>query len=179
MPGCLRRQPGGEGAGRSRCSSRSSSLCPWSPQVSALLSRATTDRCVPCAGWGRPDKRCAPASGEYACLSLSSCDSSDCVCILLALSCVLARRVPGTSRGLISGTSQIPVSDCISSPPASFRREASNHPGRAAAFLCLAGELYVFAYLSVNICTIPAALSPCAATFQDRQRSLGDGVHPP
>ena len=31
-----------------------------------------TDRCVPCAGWGRPDKRCAPASGEHACLSLSS-----------------------------------------------------------------------------------------------------------
>ena len=107
VPGCLRRQPGGEGAGHSCCSSRSSSLCPWSPQVSALLSRATTDRCVPCAGWGRPDKRCAPASGEYACLSLSSCASSDCVCILLALSCVLARRVPGTSRGLISGTSGV------------------------------------------------------------------------
>jgi len=86
VPGCLRRQPGGEGAGHSCCSSRSSSLCPWSPQVSALLSRATTDRCVPCAGWGRPDKRCAPASGEYACLSLSSCVCTDNVCILLGLS---------------------------------------------------------------------------------------------
>jgi hypothetical protein len=32
----------------------------------------------------------------------------------------------------------------------------------------LAGEWYVLVYLSVNICTIPAALPPCAATFQDR-----------
>ena len=67
------------------------SFVPLGPQVSALLPHATTDGCVPCAGRGLRGTPCAPACGQYACLSPSACVSSDCVCDLCAVG----------SRGLV------------------------------------------------------------------------------
>jgi len=64
------------------------SFVPLGPQVSALLPHATTDGCVPCAGRGLRGTPCAPACGQYACLSPSACVSSDCVCDL----CAVGRR---------------------------------------------------------------------------------------
>ena len=89
-PGFPRYQREGGAAAHRRCSSQQS-FVPLGPQVSALLPHATTDGCVPCAGRGLRGTPCAPACGQYACLSPSACVSSDCVCDLCAVG----------SRGLV------------------------------------------------------------------------------
>jgi hypothetical protein len=90
-PGLPRHQREGGAAAHRRVLLTEQSFVPLGPQVSALLPHATTDGCVPCAGRGHRGTPCAPACGQYACLSPSACVSSDCVCDLCAVG----------SRGLV------------------------------------------------------------------------------
>ena len=124
------------------------SFVPLGPQVSALLPHATTDGCVPCAGRGLRGTPCAPACGQYACLSPSACVSSDCVCDLCAVG----------SRGLVG-------------PPARAGRQ--NLSGaRARAWLDLGPRISTRLCCQVDPWSRQGLLPACWGLRNNRELSL-------